>query len=46
MDDPNHLTANDDSSNLMFGRRNPRVANAGLLNSTQVTTARTRAMQL
>jgi hypothetical protein len=46
MDDPNHLTANDDPSNLMFGRRNPRVANAGLLNSTQVTTARTRATQL
>jgi hypothetical protein len=46
IDDPNHVTANNDPSNLMFGRRNPRVANAGLLNSTQVATARTRAMQL
>jgi hypothetical protein len=46
MDDPNHLMANGDPSNLMFGRRNPRVANAGLLNPTQVTTARTRATQL
>jgi hypothetical protein len=46
IDDPNHLSANGDPSNLMFGRRNPRVANAGLLNAGQVSTARTRAMQL
>lgn len=45
MDDPNHQTATD-PSNLMFGRRNPRVANAGRLTPGQVTTARTRAIQL
>jgi len=43
MDDPLHGLANDDPSNLMYGRRNPRVANAGLLNSRQVELARTKA---
>jgi hypothetical protein len=35
--------ADGNSSNLMFGRRNPRVANAGLLNPRQVELARTKA---
>jgi hypothetical protein len=46
IDDPNHATAHDDPSNLMFGRRNPRQANAGLLNQNQVNMARSRAIGL
>ena len=43
IDDPLHVYAQSDPSNLMHGRRNPRVANAGLLNPQQVQIARTRA---
>ncbi len=46
IDDPNHELAHDDASNLMFGRRNPRVANAGLLTRDQVRAAQTRARTL
>ncbi len=46
IDDPLHAYANDDPSNLMYGRRNPRVANAGLLNPQQVQIAQTRATGL
>ena len=45
IDDPNHTTANG-PSNLMYGRRNPRVANAGLLTPDQVRAAQTRARAL
>jgi hypothetical protein len=44
IDDPLHSMANNDPSNLMYGSRNPRVANAGLLNKNQVKLARTRAL--
>ena len=44
IDDPLHSLANNDPSNLMYGSRNPRVANAGLLNKNQVQLARTRAL--
>jgi hypothetical protein len=44
IDDPLHGYAGDNPSNLMYGRRNPRVANAGLLNQRQVDLARTRAL--
>ncbi|SON57854.1 hypothetical protein HDIA_4313 [Hartmannibacter diazotrophicus] len=43
IDDPNHALAGDDHSNLMHHSRNPRVANAGLLNATQVERARATA---
>jgi hypothetical protein len=46
INDPNHNTAAGDASNLMYDRRNPRVANAGLLNPRQVTEARRRALLL
>ena len=42
IDDPLHQMA-DGPSNLMYGSRNPRVANAGLLNPRQVELARTKA---
>ncbi len=35
-----------DPSNLMYGSRNPRVANAGLLTEEQVTISRRRALTL
>jgi hypothetical protein len=44
--DPNHTTAQNSPSNLMYGARNPRVANAGLLNPQQVSMARSRAKDL
>jgi len=44
IDDPLHTYANNDPSNLMYGSRNPRVANAGLLTRDQVKLARTRAL--
>ncbi len=44
--DPNHATAQNDPSNLMIGNRNPRVANAGILNQNQIVTARRRAASL
>jgi hypothetical protein len=46
INDPNHNTAAGDASNLMYDRRNPRVANAGLLNRAQVDEARRRALLL
>jgi hypothetical protein len=46
IDDPLHTSAQNDPSNLMFGRRNPRVVNAGLLNQSQVTLARTQALRM
>jgi hypothetical protein len=46
IDDPQHTLAGSDVSNLMHGRRNSRVANAGLLNANQVQLARTRAARL
>src|SRR5438093_938497 len=45
-DDPNHILAGGDASNLMHGSRNPRVANAGILNQQQISIARTRALNL
>jgi hypothetical protein len=44
IDDPLHTLAANDPSNLMYGSRNPRIANAGLLNQQQVAAARTRAL--
>ncbi len=41
--DPNHLLARSTPSNLMYGARHPRVANAGILNQRQVAIARRRA---
>lgn len=46
IDDPLHAMAEDDPSNLMYGRRNPRVANAGLLTQRQIDSARVRALSL
>ncbi len=46
IDDPNHELAHDDASNLMFGRRHPRVANAGLLTPDQISAAQRRARAL
>lgn len=46
IDDPGHVYAGQDPSNLMSGIRNPRVANAGLLNQQQVNIARRRAQGL
>jgi hypothetical protein len=46
IDDPNHATAGGVPSNLMYGVRNPRVANAGLLTPSQVAEARRRALLL
>lgn len=46
IDDPQHGLAGDDHSNLMHRSRNPRVANAGMLNPRQVQLARTRALAL
>ena len=46
MDDINHMMAEGVSSNLMYGHRNPRVANAGQLNARQVARARERAAAL
>lgn len=43
IDDPDHLLAGDQRSNLMYRSRNPRVANAGLLNDEQKRRARERA---
>ncbi|MEE9491904.1 MAG: hypothetical protein V3W04_00800 [Gammaproteobacteria bacterium] len=43
LNSPNH---SNDVSNLMYGNRNPRMANAGLLNSTQVRSARSRALSI
>jgi hypothetical protein len=45
-DDPNHILAGGDASNLMHGSRNPRLANAGILNQQQISIARTRALNL
>ena len=45
-DDPNHILAGGAASNLMHGSRNPRVANAGILNQQQISIARTRALNL
>ena len=44
--DPNHALAQNNPSNLMYGARNPRVANAGLLNQRQVNIARKRAASI
>jgi hypothetical protein len=46
IDDPLHSLAANDPSNLMYGSRNPRVANPGLLNPQQVSVARTRALSV
>jgi len=46
MDDPNHSLALNVTSNLMYGARNPRVANAGLLNEQQINIARNRALRI
>jgi hypothetical protein len=46
MGDPNHALANDVPSNLMYARRNPRLANAGMLNQRQIDISRTRAQNL
>lgn len=46
INDVNHRLAHNHPSNLMYGRRNPRVANAGLLTPRQVAMARSRAQQL
>jgi hypothetical protein len=46
VDDPNHLLARNDTSNLMYGNRNPRVANAGILNQRQIDLARARARDI
>jgi hypothetical protein len=46
VDDPNHLLARNDTSNLMYGNRNPRVANAGILNQRQIDLARARARHI
>lgn len=46
INDPNHALAQSDPSNLMYGNRNPRVANAGLLNPQQVSLARARAQSI
>jgi hypothetical protein len=46
MDDPNHTLAAGDPSNLMSATRNPRVANAGMLNQQQIAIARSRAATL
>ena len=46
IDDPEHLHAGDERGNLMHGSRNPRVANAGLLNDRQVDLARARAQSI
>jgi hypothetical protein len=43
LDTPNHESS---ASNLMFGRRHPRVASADLLEPGQVTAARARALTL
>ncbi len=43
LDTPGHESA---VSNLMFGKRNPRVATADLLTADQITTARKRAATL
>ena len=43
IEDHDHTLAGDDRSNLMHRSRNPRVANAGLLNERQVEMARSRA---
>ena len=46
MGDPNHRYALGRSSNLMYGRRHPRVVNAGLLTDVQVAMSRRRARSL
>lgn len=46
IDDPLHALAGDDRTNLMYGIRNPRVANAGLLNDRQIESARIRALAI
>ena len=46
IEDPMHAMAEDDPSNLMYGRRNPRVANAGILTPRQVESAHSRALSL
>lgn len=46
INDVNHSFSDNDPSNLMYGSRNPRVANAGLLNQQQVDMARRRAQSL
>lgn len=46
IDDPNHRYSHNSPSNLMYGHRNPRVANAGLLNPQQVNMARRRAQSI
>jgi hypothetical protein len=45
-DDPNHVSAGGNASNLMHGSRNPRVVNAGILTQQQIAIARTRALNL
>lgn len=44
INDPLHALAGDDPSNLMHGNRNPRVANAGVLNERQIESARLLAL--
>ena len=44
--DHDHSLASNDSNNLMYGARNPRVANPGVLNEEQRSQARERAEQL
>lgn len=46
IDDPLHRLAGDDRNNLMHKSRNPRIANAGVLNEEQVARARERAADL
>ena len=46
MDDPNHTLARSETTNLMYGARNPRVANAGLLNEQQINIARNNALKI
>ena len=43
IDDPQHLLAGDERSNLMYRSRNPMQANAGILNDEQKRLARERA---
>jgi hypothetical protein len=46
IDDPNHAYAGNVPSNLMYGRRHPRIVNAGMLNQRQVQLARQRALSI
>lgn len=46
IDDPNHALSGNVPSNLMYGSRNPRIANAGMLNQRQITLARQTAQRI